>query len=351
MIVSDNLSALNNEIIAVVGDGFDEDVLFALAETVSNLLVDALQSVLPSLEALGLFGEDALSLIGDLTGMDLNVAVTVAAPGKLDDSIIATVLVTIDLVDEPTSPTLACGGYTLVEDGLGRFTAPDFAGNLIVGTDGPETLTGTSGADLILGLGGDDDIFGSHGNDIICGGLGVDVINGENGNDILHGDEDADWLIGGNNNDTLYGGAGNDDLEGGNADDTIYGEQGNDVVFGGNNNDELFGGDGDDYLDGFNGNDLLDGGAGIDQLFGWNGNDTLTGGPGNDELDGGDGADSCDGGTGTNTLTNCEAAAALVSNLLYTLSRLQIYRINDASPADAIRGQFLYLYLPVIAGE
>jgi hypothetical protein len=73
----------------------------------------------------------------------------------------------------------------------------------IVGSNGPDTLTGTSannimfggndpgdtGNDTLIGLGGDDDLFGRPGNDVLTGGQGDDELYGEAGTDT------ADFLV------------------------------------------------------------------------------------------------------------------------------------------------------------
>src|SRR5688572_27928976 len=64
----------------------------------------------------------------------------------------------------------------------------------IVGTDGDDDLTGTSGRDVIVGLGGDDDIWGAYGDDLLCGNGGEDDIWGGQDNDSLDGGEDWDGL-------------------------------------------------------------------------------------------------------------------------------------------------------------
>ncbi|MBK5222251.1 MAG: diguanylate cyclase [Acidimicrobiia bacterium] len=58
----------------------------------------------------------------------------------------------------------------------------------IVGTDGDDTLLGTSKRDVIVALGGDDDIHGGNGNDLICAGAGADSVNGGNGKDTIRGE-------------------------------------------------------------------------------------------------------------------------------------------------------------------
>lgn len=97
--------------------------------------------------------------------------------------------------------------------------APD---NLTVkiGTDQPETLTGTFNNDHIIGLNGDDILHGLPGNDVLEGGDGNDVLHGNEGNDVLSGGNGNDTLYGNEGNDVLYGGAGKDFMIGGTGSDT-----------------------------------------------------------------------------------------------------------------------------------
>ncbi|UVC10318.1 calcium-binding protein [Rhizobium sp. TH2] len=83
--------------------------------------------------------------------------------------------------------------------------------DLIVGTDGSNTIDGGAGNDVILG---DTDLFtgsqadrllGGDGNDRLYGGLGVDVLIGGDGNDRLWGGgSSGDQLVGGKGNDTYF---------------------------------------------------------------------------------------------------------------------------------------------------
>jgi Ca2+-binding RTX toxin-like protein len=70
--------------------------------------------------------------------------------------------------------------------------------NVIVGTAGPDTITGTAVSDCILGLGGDDTIFGAGGNDFISGGSGNDTINAANGNSFIFGGPGNDTITAAN---------------------------------------------------------------------------------------------------------------------------------------------------------
>src|SRR3712207_6108960 len=82
----------------------------------------------------------------------------------------------------------------------------------IRGTDGNDTLRGTTGVDVIMGLGGNDTITGGNADDVVCGGAGDDSLAGENGNDVLLGGFGVDTLDGGNGDDTLVGGPGEGDV-------------------------------------------------------------------------------------------------------------------------------------------
>jgi Ca2+-binding RTX toxin-like protein len=64
----------------------------------------------------------------------------------------------------------------------------------ILGTAGPDRLTGTPGDDVICGLGGADRIDGKAGDDVIYGSFGKDVLTGGKGRDALYGNAGADAL-------------------------------------------------------------------------------------------------------------------------------------------------------------
>jgi len=94
---------------------------------------------------------------------------------------------------------------------------------VVLGGEGNDTLTGTSGADYL-----DDNAAGSPfesstaaDNDTLNGGDGNDLLIAEFGNDILNG---------GSGNDTMSGGDGNDTFDGGIGNDTIDGQAGYDTV-------------------------------------------------------------------------------------------------------------------------
>ena len=80
----------------------------------------------------------------------------------------------------------------------------------VIGTGGPDRLSGGKGPDGILGMGGNDTLKGLAGGDGLCGGDGKDTLSGGRGNDILRGQDSADRLLGGRGRDKLVGGGGKD---------------------------------------------------------------------------------------------------------------------------------------------
>ena len=113
------------------------------------------------------------------------------------------------------------------------------ADQVILGTDGSESLFGTVDNDTIFGRGGNDQIFGSEG------------VN------TLYGGEGDDQIFGGSQADTIYGGRGNDQ---------IFASEGNNLVYGGRGNDTIYTGSGDDYVVGGFGSDTIWLGGGEDQV-------------------------------------------------------------------------------------
>jgi Ca2+-binding RTX toxin-like protein len=98
-------------------------------------------------------------------------------------------------------------------------------GDVLIGDDRPNVLSGSAG---------DDELYGGGGNDRLNGGPGDDVLVGDAGHDRLYGNGDNDSLDGGAGPDDLWGGPGNDTLSGGAGVDEYHGEGSDDVFF---NND------------------------------------------------------------------------------------------------------------------
>ncbi len=245
---------------------------------------------------------------------------------------------------------------------------------VIIGTNGPDTLTGTSAGDVIIGLGGDDiidggdtnpnELYGGLGNDIFIVRVADDTIveNSGEGTDTVQtaldfyalrdnlenltytgsnsgyggfsgvGNAADNVITGGAGEDFLTGGAGNNTLNGGGGthDWAVYetapggvtasltagsasanGYGGADTLIGIAN---LVGSGFADTLTGDAGFNTIFGNGGDDVLTGLGGNDTLVGGAGNDVLDGGTGLDGMFGGTGDDTYIVDTAIDEIVEN-------------------------------------
>lgn len=105
------------------------------------------------------------------------------------------------------------GGSNGGSGGDGDPTAPAGAGGCVralVGTNGPDTIKGSSAGDVVFGRDGSDVLDGRSGHDCLVGGAGNDTIRGENGNDRLTGGSGADTLVGGAGVNAYDAGPGND---------------------------------------------------------------------------------------------------------------------------------------------
>jgi len=222
------------------------------------------------------------------------------------------------------------------------------------GTDGNDSLAGTSLGDRFASSLGNDTLDGGAGADAYTWGLGsgqdtvIDAEIGMEKTDVLHigsglrvvdltfsrsGD---DWIIKsrtGPDQITVAGQfawagveklvfddgtvwlrseflsrltngftEGSDNYIGTPGDDSVLALGGNDTLYGREGNDFIDGGAGDDYLYGEDGADTLLGGDGADALVGAAGDDVLDGGASSDVLQGGDGNDALSGGAGGDNL-------------------------------------------------
>lgn len=157
----------------------------------------------------------------------------------------------------------------------------------IMGTDAPETLTGTARNDALLGFGGDDHLLGLDGHDQLFGMGGVDLLEGGLGDDVYQIEDDLnDTIVDIGGFDTIRGIVGVD-LEN-------YPEIEGVAMISEYNGRALRGNILDNDLHDGNGSNLLDGRAGNDTLYGELGDDILVGGLGTDFMYGGRGADRFD---------------------------------------------------------
>lgn len=163
-----------------------------------------------------------------------------------------------------------------------------------IGTFGNDLLLGTNGVDTLQGSFGDDTLRGYNGNDVLSGGGDDDTLEGGKGADSLYGDAGDDHLDGGGGRDTaVFNTAG--DVEVSLATGTAISNLGNDTL---ERVENITTGDGDDTIYGNAGNNVLAADDGVDFISAGAGNDTVNGGGGDDELIGGEGVDVLTGGSG-----------------------------------------------------
>ncbi|MFJ2685092.1 peroxidase family protein [Pseudomonas sp. NPDC087342] len=162
----------------------------------------------------------------------------------------------------------------------------DGGNDRIEGGDGNDQLRGGAGDDIISDRGGDDNIQGGDGNDVLHGGNGINLIIGGFGNDFIVTGEDASEAIGGQGNDFILGSKANEQDMGNEGDDWIekgtsdgapgdnFDPLGNDPVIG---HDVFIGGNENDKFNGEGGDDIMVGSLGLgDRYIGGSGYDWAT---------------------------------------------------------------------------
>jgi hypothetical protein len=110
------------------------------------------------------------------------------------------------------------GDGNLEIDGIFDFAAAeaagldfdDFTGTVTFVDSGEQVIFGTAGADTLTGTGAGETIIGGNGADTINGLGGADDLRGGNGADTIDGGAGADRITGGNGGDTLTGGGAGD---------------------------------------------------------------------------------------------------------------------------------------------
>lgn len=226
----------------------------------------------------------------------------------------------------------------------------------IIGTDGPDSLTGDAdvneiqglaGNDTLLGLGGNDTLYGGDDNDSLVGGSGDDQLHGGAGDDILTGMLGDDLLDGGDGFDTAdYSGAVAVTVNLANlaAQATGYGM---DVL---RDIERVLGGTLNDSLTGNGLDNALKGGTGNDSLSGLGGDDILTGGFGNDVIDGGTGVDHAIY-VGTGAITVDLALAGPQATGQGTDTLISIEQVTTADGNDRVAGNILANWLSTGLGN
>ena len=177
------------------------------------------------------------------------------------------------------------------------------------GTDLADILISSEGDDTLYGDGGNDRLEGGYGNDMIIGGAGDDIMTDIGGDDNLQGEDGNDVMQGGQGANLFLGGRGSDFIITGEDVSEVFAGEGNDFIFGAKTNLINAGNEGDDWIelgtqdgapgDNFDpqiqdpviGNNVLIGGGGFDEFIGEGGDDIMVGGEGEDHFDGGSGFD------------------------------------------------------------
>ncbi len=230
-----------------------------------------------------------------------------------------------NVIDNPGSYPAHLLGDLDLQPGSGKTVNGNDEENIVVGTDGNDTLDGKGDDDMLFGGEGDDTIKGGSGNDTAVfkgrsedytvqdhGGGSYTVTDnvGNEGTDTLtsietlqfanlevsdsDGDDDDDEIEDPDDGDVTppppppppppsSSSGGPDD--GTDGDDKLYGGNGNDTIKGRAGDDMIFGGDGDDTLWGNEGDDMFFGGLGADWIKGSDGSDIYVY---EDVLEGGD---------------------------------------------------------------
>jgi Ca2+-binding RTX toxin-like protein len=271
---------------------------------------------------------------------------------------------TVTYASSATGVSANLSTNTAVGDGNDRFASIENLvgspfGDVLWGSNDPNTIQGGDGPDIVAGL---------PGNDLLLGGNGNDLENGGDDDDEVIGDDGDDRVIGGPGDDHLVGAAGVDavmytssfsarvsaslatntgtgdgedvfdsieNLVGTQFNDVLTGDDGANHIEGSGGDDEIHGGAGDDIIAGQAGADTASfagspatvtaslaagtaAGEGTDQLSGFENlsgssyGDTLTGDDGNNAIAGGTGNDVITGGTGNDWLMGDGGSDALV---------------------------------------
>ncbi len=222
-------------------------------------------------------------------------------------------------------------------------------GLTLVGTDGPDVLTGIFANDTLSGLGGDDTLTGGAGNDLLDGGLGTDTLVGGTGNDLYIVDNPGDvvteqvnqgtdtvqsaitYTLGANVEHLTLTGTSAVNGTGNTGNNTLTGNSAANILSGGAGNDTYLVGVGDTVVEqASGGTDTVQSavswtlGSNVENLtltgtlainaIGNTGNNNLVGNSGNNIVNGGTGADSTMGGAGDDTYVVDNTGDTVIEN-------------------------------------
>ena len=94
--------------------------------------------------------------------------------------------------------------------------------NLVMGTDGGETLTGSMVPNLIIGLGGNDVIHEGPAGDCVIAGDGNNIIYAGNSTNTIYAGNGDNIIKGGTGNIQVFVGTGSNMIQGGSGQNTCY---------------------------------------------------------------------------------------------------------------------------------
>ena len=104
------------------------------------------------------------------------------------------------------------------------------------GTDLADILISSEGDDTLYGDGGNDRLEGGYGNDLILGGAGDDIMTDIGGDDNFQGEDGNDVIQGGQGENLILGGSGSDFIITGEDMSEVFAGKGNDFIFGAKTN-------------------------------------------------------------------------------------------------------------------
>jgi len=209
----------------------------------------------------------AASVVSSLTlgGYDTATVASVGADGNQLTSLVGTKLTSVTLSGDKTITDLNLAATTVA---VKTIDASAYTAATLTGVDGSSGATAV-GFNFVPGTATSYGITGGAGSDTITGGALNDTLAGGDGNDTIDAKEGVNDIQGGAGNDVLTAGAGND---------TIQDGSGNDVVTAGAGDDSITLGSGSDSVNAGAGNDTITASTNLDSA------DTIGGGDGTDTL-------------------------------------------------------------------
>jgi glycerophosphoryl diester phosphodiesterase len=164
---------------------------------------------------------------------------------------------------------------------VGRPPAIDNNEIILLGLDKPLNLDPRVGIAVNLPT---TQITGSEGDDTLYGTSKDELITADDGNNILYGGEGNNYFIAGSGNNTAFGSAGNDTFFFSNGNNTIYAGEGNNRISAGNGNNLIYAGAGNDSITVGNGSNRIYAGEGANLITTNGGNSTIYAGSGADKF-------------------------------------------------------------------